>query len=305
MKLRVKEFLMVSVIATFSVGLFSCGGGSSNEEKKANDVNAKGKPEIEWVSIPGGTFLMGSLENEKSRKADEVQHEVTLSPFKMSKYEVTVAQFKSFVDATGYQTLAETGKYGFKGSSIWIGGKYEKKEGVNWRHDMHGNLVPDSNYNHPVTNVTWDDAIAFSKWMGCKLPTEAQWEYAARGGMFTPFNTGTCLSTDQANYNGNIPGANCKKGIYRNKTLKVGSFPANTFGLHDMHGNVSEWVFDVYSDYPTTPQTNPTGPSEGSDRVTRGGGWQDNSANCRSAARKKIFHGRVISHIGFRLVTNK
>lgn len=304
---KVNCFVMAVALASLSL-LWSCGGGNQTDDKakqEAKNAVETDKAGIEWVSIPGGTYIMGSLPAEPNRKPDEVQHQVTLNPFKMSKYEVTVGQFKKFVDATGYVTYAESGNDGFKGSTIWNGTAFEKKAGINWRHDVQGNLVPEKNYDHPVTNISWDDAIAFAKWLGCRLPTESEWEYAARGGTATPFHTGNCLSSDQANYNATFPGGNCSKGQYRANLVKVGSFPANPFGLFDMHGNVSEWCYDAYGEYPTAPQTNPFGPTQGSNKVMRGGSWRDNGATCRSAARTSVFHGRSLGFAGFRVVKPK
>ena len=298
--------------ATLSCGImFSCGSNSSDNTNNNNNnenqkvTTEKGKFGIEWVNVPGGKFLMGSVSTEPGRKADEDQHQVTLNPFKISKYEVTVSQFKLFVDATGYITLAEKVVDGFKGSTIWTGSKFEQKAGINWRYDFMGNLLADSNYDHPVTHVNWDDACACAKWMGCRLPTESEWEYAARAGTTSIFTTGNCLGADQANYNANYPGGTCPKGLYRAKTLRVGSFPANAWGLHDMHGNIAEWCYESYGAYPTASQTNAFGPPEGSKRVVRGGSWRDNAPTCRVAARTGIFHGRSLGFAGFRLVLNK
>lgn len=117
--------------------------------------------------------------------------------------------------------------------------------------------------NHPVTQVTWYDAAAFAEWMGCRLPTEAEFEYAARANTITPFYTGECLTTDQANFNGEEPYTNCEKGENRDKPLPVGSFPPNAFGLYDMHGNIWEWTSDWYGEYDLKDTLNPKGPETG------------------------------------------
>jgi len=262
----------------------------------------KSKPTIEWVEIPGGTFTMGSPLTEERRNADETQHPVTLSAFKMSKYEITVEQFQAFIEATGYQTDAEKGSGGFSGSVIWDGSKFEKKAGANWKCDVMGNPLPETDYNHPVIHLSWNDASAFAEWMGCRLPTEAEWEYAARAGSVTPFNTGNCLNTDRANYNGTYPYFKCKKGINRANTMAIGTLPPNTWGLHDMHGNVSEWCSDLYGEYPSSPQTNPKGAVTGANHVYRGGSWRDNGLNCRSAARYNAYTTNRYDFLGIRLV---
>jgi formylglycine-generating enzyme required for sulfatase activity len=145
-----------------------------------------------------------------------------------------------------------------------------------------------------VINISWDDATAFAKWMGCRLPTEAEWEYACRAGSTTPFNTGENLTTSQANYGSD-------------QTRTVGTLTSNAFGLYDMHGNVWEWCSDWHGDYPSSPQTNPKGPSDGpltTLRVIRGGSWNDKAPHfCRSASRNKNRPGSVYLNIGFRLVS--
>ena len=125
----------------------------------------------------------------------------------------------------------------------------------------------------PVSQVTWYDAQAFAEWMGCRLPTEAEFEYAARANTKTPFYTGDCLTTDQANFNGEEPYSNCEKGENRKKPLPVGSFAPNAFGLYDMHGNMVEWCSDWYGEYNMDEKINPKGPETGEIKVIRGGGF--------------------------------
>jgi formylglycine-generating enzyme required for sulfatase activity len=219
------------------------------------------KPTIQWVSIPAGTFVMGSPASEVNRSDDESQHEVSLSAFKMSAHEVTFAQYDVFCEATEREIPPDQG---------WGRGQ------------------------RPVINISWDDATAFAKWMGCRLPTEAEWEYACRAGSTTPFNTGENLTTSQANYGSD-------------QTRTVGTLTSNAFGLYDMHGNVWEWCSDWHGDYPSSPQTNPKGPSDGpltTLRVIRGGSWNDKAPHfCRSASRNKNRPGSVYLNIGFRLVS--
>lgn len=230
---------------------------------------AQTKPVIEWADIPAGTFTMGSPTSEVDRMEDETQHQVTLSAFKMSKYEVTFEQYDAFCEATGREKPSDEG---------WGRG------------------------SRPVINVSWDDATTFAEWMGCRLPTEAEWEYACRAGTTTPFNTGNNITTSQANYNGNDPYNNNAQGEYRQKTMPVGSFAANAYGLFDMHGNVWEWCSDWYGDYPSGEQTNPKGASSGSARVFRGGSWVDGAFGCRSAYRYYYSHYLSTINLGFRLV---
>jgi formylglycine-generating enzyme required for sulfatase activity len=213
---------------------------------------------------------MGSPSSEKERKDDEIQHEVTLSAFNMSKYCVSYEQYDLFCEATG-----------------------RKKP---WGRER-GNL--------PVTQVTWYDANAFAEWMGCRLPTEAEFEYAARANTTTPFYTGDCITTNQANFNGKEPYINCEKGENRKKAIPIGSFSPNAFGLYDMHGNICEWTNDWYSDYDVNDKMNPKGPNTGTEKVDRGGSYHNASWQCRSACRSSIPPGNRGAGISFRLVKDK
>ena len=168
--------------------------------------------------------------------------------------------------------------------------------------------------HYPVVGVSWDDAVAYGEWLSKKtgrkfrLPTEAEWEYACRAGEKTPFNTGENLTTDQANYDGNYPYNGNAKGEYRQKTVAVESFEPNKWGLYNMHGNVWEWCSDwfggkYYDECKASGTvTNPAGPSTGSDRVLRGGGWGSNAGRCRSATRDWSSPGLRSDLVGFRLV---
>ena len=262
MKKPSSYFPLVAIVALF---ISSCGGNSAPD---AADKSTK--PAIKWVSIPAGTFMMGSPASEVDRSNNEIEHEVKLSAFKMSAYEVTFEQYDAFCVAT----------------------KREKPGDEGWGRGQ-----------RPVINVSWDDATAFAKWVGARLPTEAEWEYACRAGSTTPFNTGNNLTTNQANYDGNYPYNNNAIGIYREQSTEVGSFAPNAFGLYDMHGNVWEWCRDWYGDYPSTSQSNPTGPSEGSLRVGRGGGWDNDARDGRAAGRYYGSPGGRYYDIGFRLVS--
>jgi len=245
----------LSIIAQFKV----LPGGSSATPGGTQASQLPGRPAVEWVSIPAGTFTMGSPSYETNRWDEGPQHSVSLSGFKMSKYEVTFAQYDTFCDATGREK---------PGDNAWGRG------------------------NMPVINVSWEDATAFAQWMGCRLPTEAEWEFACRAGTTTPFNTGSSLNSSQANVNDEVE-----------QTKPVGSYAPNAWGLHDMHGNVWEWCSDWYGSYSVGAQTNPKGPSSGSNRVLRGGSWGGYEGwYCRSASRLGNGPSRSDTGIGFRLV---
>ena len=275
-----------------------------------------------YVLIRGGEFMMGSPEGEVGRaeakavyqkfglEYSETQHQVRVSNFSMSRYAVTVAEFRKFVEATGYQTDAEKGG----GSWIWNGSEAVKTAGVNWRYGVSGSVRPLSEENHPVVHVSWNDAVAYCLWMTEKsekrfrLPTEAEWEYACRAGSLTAFNTGENLTTAEANYNGNYPWNNNEKGCFLGNTVAVDSFAPNAWGLYNMHGNVWEWCSDwlggnYYDECKEDGRAvNPAGPVTGSFRVMRGGSWSFNAGRCRSAYRGHSVPGLRYGSVGFRLI---
>jgi len=225
---------------------------------------------------------------------------MTIAGFYIQTTQVTVGQWRQFAKDAGYKSEAETGG----GAYIWTGSEWKKQKGIYW--DKPGFAQIDS---HPVTCVSWNDAQKLIEWLSKKegkvyrLPTEAEWEYACRAGTTTPFAFGNCLSTNEANYNGNYPLQGCPKGEYRGKTIPVASLKANAWGLYDMHGNVWEWCEDWYGDYPTGSVVNPAGPNSGADRVLRGGSWSSIAKYCRSAYRSRLFApGDRLGSAGFRLV---
>ncbi|MFZ4428510.1 MAG: SUMF1/EgtB/PvdO family nonheme iron enzyme, partial [Saprospiraceae bacterium] len=268
------------------------------------------------VAIYGSTFLMGSNWADDERPA----HSVTLNSYYIGKYEVTVRQFKEFIDASRYKTDAEK-----EGMSVIFNdaGGVEVKSGVNWRHDAQGNLRPDSDYNHPVIHVSWNDAMEFCKWLSQKtgrnyrLPTEAEWEFAAgNGSKHTTYSWGNGEPIGKQ-------GGNIADKSLRNRfpnfvfdetyydgypfTSPVGSFNPNEFGLYDMSGNVMEWCLDWYAPdyYANSPSSNPRGPSTGSSRAFRGGSWNTSYENCRVTVRNDNFPGTTSLRcyfIGFRLL---
>ncbi|GHT82226.1 hypothetical protein FACS1894137_00710 [Spirochaetia bacterium] len=280
-------------------------------------------PPPEWpmpdgfVRIQGGDFLMGSPPTEAGRLDDETQHRVTVSSFYMGKYEVTVGEFRRFVNAAGYTTTAESSGGGY----VWTDGEWQWKADANWK-----NPYFSQGENQPVVLVSWYDAVRYCNWLsgqeglspaytingenvswnrsanGYRLPTEAEWEYACRAGTPTPFSTGNNITTSQANYNGNYPYNNNSKGTYREKTTNVGSLGYNAWGLYDMHGNVWEWCWDRYDkDYSGGVQTDSTAAS-GSVRVLRGGSWNRYAQGLRSANRGYNSPSNRGSVYGFRVV---
>ena len=273
---------------------------------KAGKNYLEGCPEQEpetrpdgMVFVQGGTFQMGSDDSDSEKPV----HTVTVSDFYMGKYEVTVAEFKAFVDATSYKTDAD--KSG--SSTVYRNNTWETQKGVNWKYDTRGNLRPSNEYNHPVLHVSWNDAVAYCEWLSKKtgqtyrLPTEAEWEYAAGGGSTNRTKwAGTNAESDlrrYANYDGNQDG--------HLLTAPVGSLQANGLGLHDMSGNVWEWCSDWKDAYSSSAQINPTGPASGSLRVLRGGSWYDAPQYCRVAFRHYFTPGNRFFNVGFRLARTK
>ncbi|MFZ4802594.1 MAG: SUMF1/EgtB/PvdO family nonheme iron enzyme, partial [Chlorobium sp.] len=303
--------VMMVLLAGFAYRYFNSGVmvASSGPATLQPEIQPAALP-ANFVLIRGGEFTMGSPANEFNRDSDETRHQVRLSNFYLCKYEVTVAEFRKFVEASGYQTDAEKGD----GSFAWDGSTWQKRAGINWRYGVSGNLRPQSEENHPVVHVSWNDAVAYGDWLSKKsgkkfrLPTEAEWEYACRAGTTTPFSTGENLTTGQANYGGNYPYSNNQKGVYRENTVPVNSFAPNAWGLYNMHGNVSEWCSDWYGDkyYDECKEKgkvpNPSGPETGSNRVLRGGYWNCDARYCRSAYRNYVTPVNRSINVGFRLV---
>ena len=231
----------------------------------------------ELVLIPGGAFMMGSPEDEPERMDSEgPRREVAVPSFYMGRYPVTNREYAVFLKAN--PNMPEP-KY-------WGDRQFNQ---------------PDQ----PVVGVSWEDARAYAQWAGLRLPTEAEWEYACRAGTDTPFFFENCLSTDQANYDGNYPYKGCPKGEYREKPTPVGSFPPNEFGLYDMHGNVFEWCEDdwhgSYKGAPVDGSAWIGRPERGGYRVLRGGSWIDFAGNCRSANRNRFTPVSRNYFLGFRL----
>ncbi|MFZ4412034.1 MAG: formylglycine-generating enzyme family protein [Bacteroidales bacterium] len=231
------------------------------------------KPIIEWADIPEGSILMPSIGQDFFKHEADQKHEVYIPAFKMSKYAITFEQYDLFCEAAGKDKPDDEG---------WGRGK------------------------RPVIHVSWNDAKAFADWMACRLPSEAEWEYACRAGSTGIFNTGVRLTVDQAVYRGNV-----KQGDEHNeallKTLTVGSFAPNAWGLYDMHGNVWEWCMDTWDDQ--SYKENTDGhilkciiPSNA--KVLRGGSYLSDESECSSDNRRASNPDAVIyPEFGFRLVS--
>jgi formylglycine-generating enzyme required for sulfatase activity len=249
---------------------------------------------IEWISIPAGNFTMGSTTSDPYYNTDELpQHTVYLDAYQISKYEVTNAQYKAFMDAGGYSISAYWATDGWNWRTTnsitqpywWSTGEYNS-----------GTAFP----NHPVVGVSWYEAYAFCNWAGGHLPTEAQWEKAARG-------------TDSSNYwpwGSTWDAGKCNSYYNTAPDTFAYSSPVDFFttgispyGVYDMAGNVWEWVNDWYQSdyYSVSTSSNPAGPTTGTSRVIRGGSFIGNDNNCRVSYRASGGPDGRNSSLGFRL----
>jgi formylglycine-generating enzyme required for sulfatase activity len=298
---------------------------------KLTTSHSAGLPENGMLLMKGGKFNMGTPdENSHAHKGHLVKtshgnadvkdpahgigddderpaHQVTLSPFNIDATEVTNAEFARFVAATGYKTDAEK-----KGSS-WIFKKgmsdWQLVDGADWRHPFGTDSSIDDKMNHPVVHVSWNDATAYAKWVGKRLPTEAEWEYVARSG-----HEGEIYPWGNELKPGGKAIANFWQGTWPDNNLlednfyytaPVASFAANDFGVYDIIGNVWEWTADWYAEdyYKRSPAKDPKGASSGEMRVARGGSWFCSDNYCgayRVGFRGKSPQDATFNNLGFR-----
>jgi sulfatase modifying factor 1 len=269
------------------------------QDAKDREMVSKTLPTLRLVRIPaqGKMFTMGSPKGEYGVINDETEHQVTLSAdYYLGVTTVTRGQFAAFVQDDGYQTDAEKGP----GGTAW---EADQKDWIQDKKYSWRNAGYEQTDEHPVANVSWNDAVAFCKWLTKKdgveyrLPTEAEWEFACRAGSKTRFSFGND-GEEIASY-ANVADAKFREvtgmtwGIKKSDgyafAAPVGRFQANAFGIQDMHGNVMQFCSDVYADYPKEAVTDPQGPGAKKDslRVLRGGCWRNEPAYCRSASRYK------------------
>jgi formylglycine-generating enzyme required for sulfatase activity len=229
-----------------------------------------------------GAFVMGSTTAEAGRNLDEgSHHRVELAPFELGRYEVTFDEWDACVTDQGCSHSPD--------ENGWGRGR------------------------RPVINVSWEDVQQYLAWLRAKsgqpyrLPSEAEWEYAMRAGSSSPFYTGQCLTTDQANYNASHPYGDCPTGVNRRQTLPVGSLDPNPWGLYDMAGNVWEWTADCWvEDYRGAP-VDGAARNDGDcrQRVVRGGSWPYHAGQMRSAFRDKYLAGNRNNSLGLRLAITR
>jgi serine/threonine protein kinase len=304
-RVRKKPFLVsvliiiaAGIVIVFGVFLYYEGYFSFESEKPGGTIAGNPSPSpaissaaapalIPMVRISPGTFTRGSPAGEPGRDSDETQNQVAITrPFFIGIAEVTQSQ---------YDLVMSSNPSHFKGSLHPV-------EEVTWydaidfcnRLSLKEGLTPC--YDNSQNSVTWNKSA-----LGYRLPTEAEWEYACRAGGADAFAFGSCLSASDADYDGTIPLPGCPNGQDRKGTWDVKSGKPNAWGLCDMHGNVFEWCWDWYGDYPGLRATDPAGPDSGSDRVIRGGAWADDAKLCRSANRNWLTPDLRSSHLGFRV----
>ncbi|MEM9772014.1 MAG: formylglycine-generating enzyme family protein [Cyanobacteria bacterium P01_D01_bin.73] len=250
-------------------------------EDLGNDIS------LELIPIPGGSFTMGSPEaEEESMERERPQHPVTVQPFYMGRFPVTQAQWRAVAAYPSVDRKLESSPSNFPGD------------------------------NRPVEQVSWDDAVEFCKRLSdhsgkdYRLPSEAQWEYACRAGTTTPFHFGETLTDELSNYRAKddklLGKGAYDRGIlgrYREETTDVDIFPANSWGLHDMHGNVLEWCADTWhGDYASSPEDDsPRTDGKSKNRVLRGGSWIYAPGLCRSAFRNGSSREDRLNVAGFRV----
>jgi formylglycine-generating enzyme len=346
---RIPTLLLLAIVAAAgSYLVFSSVGKPTNQSSAA--APAGDHPGMVWIA--GGEFLMGN-DLPDARPDEHPAHRVRVPGFWIDQTEVTNAQFQKFVEATGYVTTAEQApdlaeimsqvppgtpepppESLVPGSLVFtptekpvplddVGQWWNWTAGADWRHPEGPESTIEGRENHPVVQVSWDDAQAYATWAGKRLPTEAEWEFAARGGLKgKPFVWGdepVSESKPQANiWQGVFPSKNLVRDGYE-RTAPVKSFPPNGFGLYDMAGNVWEWCSDWYAvdTYPNRAEKgiadDPPGPPKSFDprqprmpqRVQRGGSFLCNASYCssyRPSARMGCSPDTGMSHVGFRCV---
>ncbi|NP_001290992.1 formylglycine-generating enzyme precursor [Esox lucius] len=300
---------------------------SKTSNEKLTDTPTNGKESYtrsEMVFVPGGEFLMGTDDPGIPPDGESPQRKVHLNHFYMDVHEVSNHQFQSFTNATGYVTEAE--KFGdsfvFEGllseevksqisQAVAAAPWWLPVRGADWRHPEGPDSSIADRLDHPVLHVSWGDAVAYCTWAHKRLPTEAEWEFACRGGLQDRlYPWGNKLNPKGQHYanlwQGEFPTHNTGEDGYI-KTSPVRSFPPNGYGLYNMVGNAWEWTADWWTVHHTTDrQPNPAGPPSGTDKVKKGGSYMCHKSYCyryRCAARSQNTPDSSAPNLGFRCVS--
>lgn len=332
---RGAAFIVIGLFlaVTGASGVFSALRGSADGAPAAPSANTGARPiAVDMILVQGGAFEMGFAGGEEDERP---VHGVKLESFHLQRHEVTNAEFLQFVEATGYVTQAE------RNGQCWVyvqgATDFTSLEGANWKQPFGGDTPPlNERLDHPVVCVSWNDAAAFARWAGMRLPTEAEWEFAARsrGGPHVRAFTNPSQHAGQPSDGHRAMGgqahahlehgpgedvhlvpANIWQGTFPHDNRKpqgqfytsaVGQFEPNALGVHDMIGNVWEWTADWYAPntYRRSVARNPQGPATGELRVARGGSWFCSPNYCgaySSHFRGSSPPGSAFNNVGFRL----
>ncbi len=258
--------------------------------------------EKNMVTVEGGSFNMGCTENDElCEDSERPAHKVNVSSFKISKYEVTLRQFDLFIKKSGYETTSEKEGWSWTWEKVNKSTyQWKKKDGLNWMTDDQGKKINESDFEQPVNFVSWLDAQAFCEWLSketgkkYRLPTESEWEFAARGGN----KTKGYIYSGSNNFD--------RVAWFYNNSYdeihKVGFKAPNELGLYDMSGNVWEWCSVWQSEYKTSEYNYPTGSEKKENKVLRGGGFDKHSRYCRVSARVFFPPSYRTRNDGFRIV---
>ena len=291
---KLAAFLLLTLIFTVS-----CGGGSKGLKTSSHNASS---PQMTFVTIPGGTFRMGDEGGDLWEGCRPV-HTVTVSGFKMGAYEVTNAQYAAYLNTAMKKGDIEMkdgdvfGKSGVGAGKRYLDIGYDYGgENKCWVAFEGGAFIAAAGKETwPVVAVSWYGAKSFAVHYGFDLPTEAEWEYAARGGK--QFRYGTA--------DGSIDSAKVNYGMYVGHPKPVGSYPPNPFGLYDMSGNIWEWCNDWYGPYPNESVKNPRGALSGDVRIIRDGTWDNTELKCRVMYRGRFIPTDGDYGLGFRVVKRK
>lgn len=314
--------ILISILITLSPIIAQSSNSSS--PSTPNKIHKDQTTGMEFVLVPGGCYQIGQSDSEKSQLLAVVgearynkffarelpSHEVCVDDLFLGKYEVTIRQWRRFINATDYVTDAEKDAYDRKGCYILTKDKWSYRSGYYW-----DNTGFNQEENQPVTCISHNDAQSFISWLNkesglsYRLPTEAEWEYAARGGKDTMHywddklkSSATCDYANVADRGHNWKAHfDCEDGY--KFTSPVGTFSPNAYGLYDMLGNVWEWCINYYDEdyYKSGHRDNPVGPISGTKHVTRGVGWDGFPTMTRAAVRSGLGQAGRGDTLGFRL----